>query len=277
MSILFYGNCQLGALKKITNIEGYVSTYICCYNTKLTCEEFLDLIQVSDIIITQPIGENYKSKEYLSTKYIINNCKQSCKVIILDSCYFKFYYPDLTYAIFKDVPLNKPGDYHYNALMNCYREKKPVEKYISDYVEDENFLTAENLETLANKSLSALLERAKCIINTYLINNEKVFYISTHDYIKENYKNKLLFYSINHPCSNVLYFLCEEIINITGLKIAIDYNINVLDTHKGILYKCIQKAVNFNINDFNPMVRNKTNINDIVNLYYDAYKSIGFE
>ena len=43
-----------------------------------------------------------------------------------------------------------------------------------------------------------------------------------------------------------------------------------------ILYKCIQQIVTFNIEDHTFFLNDKTSVREIVNLYYDAYKNIGF-
>ena len=43
-----------------------------------------------------------------------------------------------------------------------------------------------------------------------------------------------------------------------------------------ILYKCIQQIVTFNIEDYTFFLNDKSSVREIVNLYYDAYKKIGF-
>lgn len=78
----------------------YIIHHIECYSTNIDQAEFTYLINKCDIIITQPIQDNYRNKSYLSTSYIINNKKSECKIILFDSCYFSFYYFDLTYKIF---------------------------------------------------------------------------------------------------------------------------------------------------------------------------------
>ncbi len=44
-----------------------------------------------------------------------------------------------------------------------------------------------------------------------------------------------------------------------------------------ILYKCISKNVNFDINNQNVLTLGITYINNITQLYYDTYKNIGFK
>ena len=44
----------------------------------------------------------------------------------------------------------------------------------------------------------------------YIINNTKCIY--TYDFIKNNYQEKLLFYSVNHPSKYLLSYLSDEIL-----------------------------------------------------------------
>ena len=50
----------------------------------------------------------------------------------------------------------------------------------------------------------------------------------------------------------------------------------MLQNTKAILYKCISKNVNFNINNHNVLTLNITDINKIIQLYYDTCKKIRF-
>ena len=89
MIIAFYGNCQLYAILKTLNLpNNYKIHHIECFNDiNINEHQYKSIIHSCDIIITQPISDNYKNKTYLSTSYIINNTKSTCKIIIFDSCY----------------------------------------------------------------------------------------------------------------------------------------------------------------------------------------------
>ena len=121
------------------------------------------------------------------------------------------------------------------------------------------------------------------LYNRYIINNKKyndnndnnIYIISIHEYIKQNYKEKLLFYSKNHPTKYVIQYICHEIIKYLQIKNTINYDIDVLNNPKCILYKCISKNVNFDINNHNALTLNNTDINKITKLYYDIYKKLG--
>jgi hypothetical protein len=275
MNILFYGNCQLYAIIQTLNLpNNYNIFHINCWKDNINKEFFTDIIIKCDIIITQIINDNYRDVEYLSTKYIKQHKKSDCKLIIFDSCYFNFYYFDLTYKQFNNNILHKPIDYHYNKMIECYNNNS-IEYYINNIINNVDLKSYDELELIANNSLDELYKR---YINAKTnFNDKNIFVITTHDYIKLNYKNKLLFYSMNHPTKYVIQFICEQIINILQIRNTIKYNLDILNNPKCILYKCISKNVNFDINSYNALTLNLTDINKITQLYYDTYKKIGFK
>jgi len=277
MNILFYGNCQTYAVLKTLNLSHkYNVKNVECWKEHIDRDYFSDLIKNSDIIITQHINDNYRDVDYLSTSFIIKNKKIDCKLIIFDSCYFNFYYFDLAYRMFDDKLLRKPIDYHYNKMIECYINNSSIEHYITYYVNNLDLKSSEELETIAQNSLEELYNRNKNNKEKY--NDNNMYVIGTYEYIKNNYKDKLLFYSMNHPTKYVIQFICENIINILQIQNTINYDIDLLDNPRCILYKCISKNVNFDINNQNVLTSGITDINNITQLYYDTYnKIIGFK
>ncbi len=269
-NILFYGNCQTTAIKETLCLHSdqFQIFNVHCWNNNYDKETFTNIINNSDIIITQSIQDNYRDVEYLSTSYIINNAKQNCKIILFDSCYFDFYYFDLTYKQFNNDVLHIPSDYHYNKMIECYCNNI---NYIENYVNNIELKTSEELDKIANDSLNELQKRYNMNREKY---NENIFIISIYDFVKTNYKNKLLFYSMNHPTKYVIQYICEEIIKHLNILNTINYNIDVLNDPKCIIYKCIQKNVNFNIDEHLPLLANKTNVEEITQLYFDTYRNI---
>jgi len=94
MKILFYGNCQLDSLHKKVDWEKSEPTgeYISCYLTELTEAEFQAKVSSADLIITQPINDNYREKPYLSTRSIINTKKPETRVAMFPSLWFHYYF-----------------------------------------------------------------------------------------------------------------------------------------------------------------------------------------
>ena len=207
--------------------------------------------------------------------YIKQHKKPDCKLIIFDSCHFDFYYFDLTYKMFNNDVLHKPIDYHYNKMIECYNNNKSIEYYITHFVNNLDLHSSEELETFANNSLNELHNRY--MNNKEKYNDDNIYIISTCEYIKQNYKDKLLFYSMNHPTKYVISYICEKIIDILQIQNTINYDIDMLNNSKCILYKCISKIVNFDINNHNALILNNTDIDKITQLYYDTYAEIGFK
>jgi hypothetical protein len=292
INILFYGNCQTKAIKETLHIPltKYKIYDIYCWNTDIDKNTFTNIIQECDIIITQSICDNYRDVDYLSTTYIVNNLKKYSKLIIFDSCFFNYYYFDLKYTSYNNEILHIPIDYHYNNMMECFKNNKSIDYYIENYVNNKELMTNDELEIIANNSLNELKNRYHNNIQKYIILNnhdnifnKNIYIISIYNFIKNNYKKKLLFYSMNHPTKYVIQYLCENIIkyikkNTLNLfhDITINYNIDSLDNPKCIIYKCIQKNVNFEISKHIPLTSGKSTIQEITQLYYDTYKEIGF-
>lgn len=281
MNILLYGNCQLWGIKEcLFSLNDYNATYLDCYTQENDEEYMLHKYKNADIIITQPIQYNYRDKTYLSTSYIIKNCKKTCKIIILDSLHFDFYYCDLTYTFFKDKRLEFPEHYHYQYMMDCYKNNVSVNDYIKNYINNIDLISKEELENKAIISINELKRRYEN--NKIKYTGENIYFIYTGDYINDNYKEKLLFYSMNHPTFHLLKFISEQVVLILSLK-NINYKFFEIDNVKCIIYKCIQKVVKFNIDDCKFKIHNR-NINiikntteDICNMYYDTYDQIKYK
>ncbi len=270
---LFYGNCQVfSVLKTLSLPKNYSISHVECFSTNITESDFLNIIKKSDIIITQPINDNYRNLPHLSTKFILDNKSENCIVIFFDSCYFNFYYPDLTYKTINDELLTTPSHYHYNKLIEYYNNKKTIEEYMNDVVNNVDFLECEYLVEMANNSLSELLNRHFKMKEKY--SGKNIYFISTHDFIKSNYKQKLLFYSMNHPSKHLIQHICLQICELLQLNHNIDMNIDTLaNSVRCILYKCMQKCVDFNIHEQMPLLNNNTTNVDIAKLYFNSYES----
>ena len=275
INVLFYGTCQSKGVMDILNLsdDEFIKHHIQCYNTDITKNELNNILSICDIIITQPIPDYYRNKDYLSTTYLINNCKKDCKIVIYQRQYFNFYYYDTLYYKHNIDVLHVPNDYHYQEMINYYKNNKSIEDYINEIVYNKNLKSKDELEYIANESIQYLFDKDKEIINQYL-KKSNIYYISIVQYIKDNYKNKLLFYSMNHPTKILLQYICYEIIKKLNLKNSINHEIDPLNEPKCILYKCIQNIVNFDISNHDISLCGNNDIHSIVKLYYDTYKSI---
>lgn len=277
-NILFYGNCQTGSL--ISFIEYYLQKYnflsILCWNGLIEREYFLSEILKADIIITQPISPNYRGVEHLSTEFILKNCKPDTKVIIFPSLHFDFYYVDLTYQFYNNEILRDPSDYHYNQLVKCYKNNLEQQYFIDNYINNSNYKSPDELNIIANTSLEELSKRE---IDIEKYNDiHPVVIIKASKFIKNNYKKQLLFYSMNHPTKYLMQYICKKILKELGENDKF-INLDADPLHhneRGILYKCIQNVVEFNISEHTPHLSkfHENNIENIVKIYYDSYNQL---
>ena len=273
--ILFFGNCQTTAVMKCLNLnKSYVVSVIECFLSKINKNDFTALIKKQDIIVTQPISNNYRNLDYLNTEYVINNT--NAKVIIFNSCYFDFYYPDLKYIKKNNKALHKPIDYHYQNMIDYYKRGETVQKYIDECVNNPNLISNKSLlDRAIFKSINELRNR-ETNMRKQLSTKSNVHFVSICDYVEKNYRDKLLFYSMNHPTKYLLQFLSENIINISNIDNTINYKIDPLNDPRCILYKCIENVVNFKIvNDFK--TNNFIDTVSITKLYFDTYNKIKFK
>ena len=282
--ILLYGNCQVQALIGILNFkqkkrfegkQNFYYLYISCFDTNLNKEEFKNIIKNYDIIITQPIKDDYRNKDYLGTNFVLNNVNYE-KVIIFNSCYFDFYYPDSTYLYNNMIYISKQVNYHHKYMVNYYKNKKSTKKYIEEVINNENLFSIDYIEKKGIDSLNILENKYNIMIQNYN-KFRNVYFINIVDFIKNNYKDKLLFYTNNHPTKYLEQYIAKEIVNILNLKFNINYEIDAHYPVKLILYKSIQSVVNFNINDYKPLICGNTNINLITKIYFNYYDNCNFD
>jgi len=270
--IVFYGNCQASAIADKLKLTNYIKHKVECFSTDISKDDFVDLIKLCDVIITQHINDNYRNKDYLSTDFIINNVRKDCKIIIFDSCYFDFYYIDLKYLKINDNILHEPCDYHFHYMIKNYLNKKDVSFYINNFVNNSDLKSEDELNLLACNSLNELYNRYVFVCDKYKLFNNVVV-ITCHQFILDNYKNHLLFYTMNHPTKYLFNHICDQLIKLfLDNNIVINYESDPLSNNtRAIIYKCVQKCVSFDISNYIVNVCGKADLIKIVKLYYDVY------
>ena len=278
MDVLFFGNCQCMSLCEILKFDTKVYNVhkISCFKTDISKVKFTELLSKCIIVITQPINDNYRNVDYLNTSYIIKSVPNNCKIAVFDSCYFKFYYPDLRYIQHNNENLHEPIDYHHDYIIKCYKNNISIDECISKYINNKNLFDSQELLTFAQESIDELIARNEKIQIDYG-SYENVNIIGICDFVKQNYKEKLLFYSMNHPSKYILQYIAEQVCIKLKIKTLINYSVDPLgDKSRCILYACIQKVVNFDITNNKISVKKINNIKDIVKLYYTTYKNKNF-
>ena len=283
---LFFGNCQMFVIKEILKTCNFNNEYnLNVFSSHLQQnEESLNKLygelQHYSLIIIQP---HYTNEEY-TLNSIISKTNDKCKVIILPSSYFNGYYPNLTYALDEHRQIvRKPSDYHDKLIIDLYKEykhgnitEKEIKEIFTKHFEDINYISKEKLEESIEEGIVELQKREDKYINEKYKMNRDYSFIRISTFIKNNYKKKLLFYSMNHPSIHLFTYICNEILSILDMDYCVNKfsKLDLLDNVRVPLYKCIKNVVNFDVDKHAFLINNKQNVNDLVKMYIEEYKNI---
>lgn len=275
------GNCQAQGLSHFllsNNTFNKIYEYIYTKPIYLMNEDELNYFYTYtildlDLIIIQPISENFNENVKYSTQTILNNIKSSCISILFPSLYFNFYHPYLCYLNDDNGKVGSPIEYHDKILIKLfisyknYSNQEIIEKYIkifNNIVFISNTMINDNL-TLALKNI----EERENNFKNYIVNNTKCIYC--YDFIKNNYKEKLLFYSVNHPSKYLLSYISNEILKYLNIPPEI-YNENIDPFNNLIMpiYNCLKYKLKFNITQYNNLI----NDTELYNKYIEVYRKI---
>lgn len=248
---------------------------------------YCNILPKLDLIIIQPISENYKNNIRYSTKSILNNINPLCISILIPSLYFNLYHPFLTYIYDSNSEgwkLGTPYDYHDKNIIKLYIDNKNnnsnIESIIDKYKELLNNPNIYN-DMFFNKSLTKNINNLKerehryinyCIESTHIINSS--------DFIFNNYKNNLLFYSINHPTKYLFRYISNSIFII--LNIQLEEYPEHIDPLKSLImpvYKCLQNQVHFNVDEYKDFMHYDIILENenVINSYIDSYNNISID
>ena len=279
--VLCYGNCQLyaqAAFFRKCNV-GFDVTYEACQNTELEKWQFLDLIRESDIIVTQPIKDEYRKKNYLGTSFVLENAKPDCKIVIFPSLYFNFYNFDVTHY-YGESQLDIPSSYQYQKLISAYNSGQTVDEFLEQVVKNKNLLSADELESIATEGVDRL-RTSEMDLHKYKAKRETIKLISVSNYVNDNYKERLLWWTPNHPTRHIQQELASKIFSQLNIPNVPDVNLDPLESmNKCMIYACVKNVVNFDLSTYQPYIRNPDNDSGemtnrgLCKLYYKTYDSL---
>ncbi len=213
-----------------------------------------------DIFITQPIkGENYKQLG-IDTETLKSLMKKDSKLLKIPVPYFIGYFPEQFYL--HDEKSTLIGEceglahpYHNRIIFYGYLKHLNAQEVLDILNSETNI---KNITKIAEKSLEELK-----------IRDENLDF-GLYEFVKENYKNKRLFWTINHPTNCILEYMCNEILK----KLSLDENfdINNLEEFLDKAYRTpIMKSVAAELQLSNIKDDEKYSV-DIINAYYKYYE-----
>ena len=178
-------------------------------------------------VIQPSISNHYDSP---CTKDVIKKLKNSCKTILIPDVAFRGYFPQHTVGNKKTNKYFAWGDKNINKMIKQNKSLDDIERKI--LLED--FYDYEFVNKYFYKSLEMLQS------------DEKECDIKISDYIEENGKRKVLFYSWTHPKEEVMLEIGKRIFSVLNLnKNILDELSNdiVLNTNEELIYPCVLKAL----------------------------------
>ena len=284
---LVFGNCQMYIIQELLKDTHFNTLYDCdLFSSHInTCED-LDNIYLKldkyELILIQP-HYNYRNNSKYNINSIVKHVNKDCKIIIIPSSYFNFYYPYLTYAYSDDTMLRSPSDYHDKNFISLYNvnkkerekeNKKDIKEEYKKMLNDKSLMSKDELKKMANGSIAELKRRENAFMTEDYGVELDYKYIVISDFIKDNYKKKLLFYSMNHPTYYLFEYVTNEVLKVLDLEIYMNtfkFSDPLSNLHPPI-YKCVENVVKFNTGKYFPVINNIVDIDKISDMYIESYK-----
>jgi hypothetical protein len=242
---LIIGNCQTAGIKKImcsspTFMEEYIvidvpMIHLITESEKEILEKCKFVFNNLSLLITQIISENNSFFDFFCTENIRKIIGDNTKLVLIPTLYFDIYFPQTIHQSVVISELEEVGILTFpygDCIINELSEKYTV-KDIVEIIKSDNFFTAQFLKIFFDYRIETLKEREnKCDIHIL-------------DYILENYKKKLLFYSKNHPNAEVLIELTKRLMLYLGYQ---DINcenmvLEGFDKWQELIYPSVSKAL----------------------------------
>jgi hypothetical protein len=283
------GNCQISLISYLLSNKSFMETYdyISIFEVHIVNQSDIDyiykILNDIDLLIIQPINNNYKNIENFGTYNIISKTKPSCKIILFPSLHLKFYYPFSSYIINKKTHelLQTPTHYHDINLLNLCKIHKSFDTIIDEFkklIYDESYKDISFVNDIANSSIDELIKREH-LYSSFIPEDRKniTSIIISSDFIINNYKKQLLFYSMNHPSKHLFHYICNQMLKILDIPLepypeSID---PLLYAEVPILYRFLEKIVDFDISKIPVILCNKiVSIEEYVRIYYEVYSKL---
>lgn len=298
-NILFYGSCQnfhlyendlYGRSFLRESLNNFNVTAIRCYETDISESDFNEIVKNSDYIITLPISENYRDKNYLSFKYILENVKETCKIIVFAPLDFDLYFFDQINNFYHNQQLlTQPSTFHFKTLFDYFRNGKSIKNFLDECFYNENFKNSEDFESILNYNLTETKKREDLALKL-MSNRDNCYLIPIRQFFMDKHKNFILHNTHNHPSSITLIYIAEYILNIIEMdtnKIdrqtdPFSYCTEIYGNKQSYpLYSCVKKYLNFDTSDYKSCFYGTLNegnklidIKDACEIYYESYKNL---
>ncbi len=229
--------------------------------SEIKVRELHELLPSVDLLISQPISENYRKNIGLGTKTLQSKLCRGA-LITWPVVYWDAYNPELFY--FKDknnLTVTDEFDYHHYFIFKNYLEKRSIKEVADTFFDHgKNIL----LQSTADAGLSNLARK------------EKDLDIKVSQYIRDNYKDNLLFFTYNHPAQKIILFIAFQILKKMNLNFdpeALLIKKDGLNTTKYPILPSVYEKIGLRFGDENFFkIRNeKISLLQVLKKYYSFY------
>ncbi len=214
---LLLGSCILYDVDKmIRNSNVFMDEYEIIYKDVDTVEELSLNFNYPDELLSNVDLLLYtfdNSKYRMSNDNVMSKLNKTCKKLSISGCIFSGYFPQT------NLGKNEMNPYGYEDYINkifiCELKDNNIDKMICAgesidkiiyKLEDVNYYSKLFLDEWFDKSLRFLkISELNCDIKVY-------------DFVKNNYKNDLLYRSSEHPTSIIIKEICNQIINFLNIN-----------------------------------------------------------
>ena len=168
-------------------------------------------LQLVDLFISQHVKETNRFGAFLSTSRIVDKLSKSAQIVWIPNIYFDGYFPQQIENAHKICTETDPqgrfphGDRFVDEIMENSEMNPDVEK-ILDKISDPNFIAPSEIQRCIDESLSELYRR------------EEICDVKIASYIEDNYREKQIFYSQNHPVPTVMLEIAKRILRCIGIR-----------------------------------------------------------
>jgi hypothetical protein len=208
MNILILSNCQGDAVLKYLEQKlpaNYRKFHIYKWDGNGITDEILNFLKIIDVLIFTFLSKKF---EYYSTDpntkiNIFNYINKDCIKIGFGSIFQTAFWP-----VIPDFSCKGKDDGH-NVIIEL-KKKYSINEILSKF--DDNKINF-NLQERFNKC-----EKHTKNIEEYYIKYPDLNIISVTDFIRKNYKEHKLFITHNHPCSYIIIYIVNKIIEILNNK-----------------------------------------------------------
>ena len=235
---VLYGMCHMSIYRNfLLNSEEFLSKYIILdiptVNDRFT--KYHDVLksdfiwQCCDLVITSQISL-INLFDVFSTQEILKRTHEYCKKIVVTNAAFKGYFLQHTTGIKETVQYFGWGDKNINKMIMKGINSKDIE----DMILGQEYYECEYIIKYFDKSLKILEE------------GEEECDIKIGDYIKENGRSKVLFYSWTHPTEEIMLEIGKRIFRELRLDTSIleeHYEDIRLNTSEELIYPCVLKTL----------------------------------